>query len=570
MSNSLILTAYPLSASFESAVGASLGENASTITVAQLRSQGIAGMLHRLWSMRCDLIAIPIEEENSAALLPVLKLLAACTRSRSIWVVHPDLHREMVSRWHIAWDGLRFATASAACLWAAYRARRELSALLTLPRVASRTLPANGAVLYLKTNLWFGIKAGGSVGHIAGVVNGLQRLGYPVTFASAEPPVMIDDCVKVLPVQPPTAFGLPYELNNYRFQQGFERTLDSGVAMASADLIYQRLSAANYLGVVLSRRHRLPLVVEYNGSEVWVAKHWGQGMRFQKLAEMAEEAMLRHAHLVVTISAVLRDDLIAKGVEPARIVCYPNCIDPGVFSPERFSQDERDTLRARHGIPSDATVVAFIGTFGQWHGAEVLAEAIARLHALERKWLAQHKVHFLLVGDGLKMPQVRATIEGSGASAICTLAGLVPQDQAALHLAAADILVSPHVPNPDGTRFFGSPTKLFEYMAMEKGIVASNLDQIGEVLSPGLSAGVLPTDAPQEGAPELAVLCEPGCLEDLVRGLKFLVERRDWRARLGRNARLRALEKYTWGHHIQAILDGLDRMNPPGEPPHAS
>ena len=49
-------------------------------------------------------------------------------------------------------------------------------------------------------------------------------------------------------------------------------------------------------------------------------------------------------------------------------------------------------------------------------------------------------------------------------------------------LAACDVLASPHMGNPDGTRFFGSPTKLFEYMAMGRAIVASDLEQIGEVL----------------------------------------------------------------------------------------
>jgi glycosyltransferase involved in cell wall biosynthesis len=274
---------------------------------------------------------------------------------------------------------------------------------------------------------------------------------------------------------------------------------------------------------------------------------------------MAEEAMLLHAHLVVTISEVLRDELIERGVEPARIVCYPNCIDPAVFTPDRFSPDELQTLRARYDIPADSTVLAFIGTFGQWHGAEMLAQAIARLYVEERHWLTDHKVHFLLVGDGLKMPQVRTLIESSGAGGVCTLTGLVPQEQAALHLAAADILVSPHVPNSDGTRFFGSPTKLFEYMAMKKGIVASKLDQIGEVLSPGLDASDLPASPPGSDHPELAVLYEPGNLEGLMQGIRFLVERKDWRPHLGSNAHQRALEKYTWQHHVQAILDGLER-----------
>lgn len=275
---------------------------------------------------------------------------------------------------------------------------------------------------------------------------------------------------------------------------------------------------------------------------------------------MAEEAMLRHAHLVVTISEVLRDELIERGVEPARIVCYPNCIDPAVFTSARFSLAELQALRARYGISMDSTVLAFIGTFGQWHGAEMLAQAIAHLYVEERQWLKDRKVHFLLVGDGLKMPQVRSIIETAGAGGVCTLTGLVPQEQAALHLAAADILVSPHVPNSDGTRFFGSPTKLFEYMAMKKGIVASKLDQIGEVLSPGLDVSDLPASPPGSDHPELALLYEPGNLEGLIRGIRFLVERKDWQSHLGSNARQRALDKYTWRHHVQAILNGLESV----------
>ena len=87
---SIILTAYPLSAPFEHAVRNVIGQGAQTVTVAQLRSQGLTGLLRQLLSMRGDPIVLPIEEVNSSALLPVLKLLAGCTRSRSIHQLHED------------------------------------------------------------------------------------------------------------------------------------------------------------------------------------------------------------------------------------------------------------------------------------------------------------------------------------------------------------------------------------------------------------------------------------------------------------------------------------------------
>ena len=91
-----------------------------------------------------------------------------------------------------------------------------------------------------------------------------------------------------------------------------------------------------------------------------------------------------------------------------------------------------------------------------------------------------------MIGDGVKMPDVVRIIESAGHARPrgpdrhCPAVARAPS-----YLAACDILASPHVPNADGTPFFGSPTKLFEYMAMGKCIVASDLDQVGEILEHG-------------------------------------------------------------------------------------
>jgi glycosyltransferase involved in cell wall biosynthesis len=123
----------------------------------------------------------------------------------------------------------------------------------------------------------------------------------------------------------------------------------------------------------------------------------------------------------------------------------------------------------------------------------------------------------------------------------CVLTGLIPQEEGSEHLAACDILVASHKPNPDGTPFFGSPTKLFEYMAMGKGIVASNLNQIGEVLKHDHTAW----------------LVKPGDVESLMEGLKILIDDRVRRERLGQAARNEVVAKYTWKEHTRKIIETL-------------
>jgi glycosyltransferase involved in cell wall biosynthesis len=102
--------------------------------------------------------------------------------------------------------------------------------------------------------------------------------------------------------------------------------------------------------------------------------------------------------------------------------------------------------------------------------------------------------------------------------------------------------VAPHVRNPDGSPFFGSPTKLFEYMAMGRAIVASRLDQIGEVLD----------------GDQVAVLVEPGDPGALADALASLLDDPDRRCRLASAARDAAVRHHTWRAHTERIVAALE------------
>ena len=147
-----------------------------------------------------------------------------------------------------------------------------------------------------------------------------------------------------------------------------------------------------------------------------------------------------------------------------------------------------------------------------------------------------------MIGDGPMLPEARRRIEAAGVSTATVFTGRTRQEDGPAHLAACDILVSPHVPNPDGSRFFGSPTKLFEYMAMGRAIVASDLEQIGEVLEHDRTAWLVP----------------PGDVDGLVDGLRLLANDPARRQRLGAAAREVAVARHTWHEHTRRIIETLE------------
>jgi len=552
------IIAHPLSSEFQQKLQQTIGAPINYLLVSELRKLSLLNTFFTLRKLNATKILIPLEDSNSQTLLPTLSMLAAVAKTKSIEIVYPDFVRKNNKRSHIIKNFFQVIVASCKSLIAAQKSQHQLKNLLATKRINVSANNPSAITMYLNANLWFGVKAGGSVGHIAGIVNNLADQGFKMQYASVGGKTLINPTIPFTQIHPPKFFGIPTELNYYFFNHLVFKQLSNEYQNLPIHFIYQRNSLANYAGVMLSRHFKTPLVLEYNGSEAWVAKNWGKPLKFHNLAVMAEEANLKHAHLIVTVSDVLRDELIARGVAAEKIVSYPNCIDPKIFNPDLFSKQQCLELRQRYNIAQDATVLTFVGTFGAWHGVEILAKAINSLINHQEAWLQKNKVRFLLVGDGQKMAEVKQILNHhKSLNSYVTLTGLVAQAEAPTYLAASDILLSPHIANADGSKFFGSPTKLFEYMAMGKAILASDLDQIGEVLKNSLSINQCPTQPPSVENSELAMLCKPGNIEELVAGIRFLVENREWREQLGANARKEALAKYTWEQHVNAFLTKL-------------
>jgi glycosyltransferase involved in cell wall biosynthesis len=397
-----------------------------------------------------------------------------------------------------------------------------------------KPLDLSRAPLYLRTDLSFGVRAGGSVGHIAGVVNNLDSFAAPPILLTTDDVPTVKPAIEVHVIEPSEEFWNFKELPMFVMNEAAERAADRVLRNRDISFVYQRYSTNNYSGISIARQRGVPFVLEYNGSEVWVGRHWGSRLRYEGLASRIEQLNVRSADLVVVVSRALADQLAEAGIDPARILTNPNGVDPDRYRPDIDGRG----VRAACGWDREV-VIGFIGTFGPWHGAGILARAFAGLRVTDADLMAP--VRLLMIGEGATLPSVRRMLDERGASAATVFTGLVPQERGPEYLAACDVLVAPHVPNQDGTPFFGSPTKLFEYMAMGKGIVASDLDQIGEVIEHG----------------QTGWLVQPGNVDALAAGLRTLVTDAGLRARLGVAARARVLERHTWREHTRRTIEKL-------------
>ena len=392
------------------------------------------------------------------------------------------------------------------------------------------------SVLFLRTDHWFSVKSGGSIAHLSGVICGLRAFGYETHVVSTDQIRGIEEDEQFHLCEPTYKLcrNIP-NISEILYNDQLLSFIDEHWPVWVPSIIYQRYSLGNYTGAVLKKKYAVPYICEYNGSFLWMGRHWGKGkLLHEKLINRIELLNLNTADLVTVGSQPMKDELVKRGIESEKIFVNPNGVDP-----ERYSPDiDGSGIRRQHNLDGK-TVIGFIGTFGKWHGAEVLAEAFGRL--LQEYPDYRNKVRLLMIGDGIMMPEVKARLKKLEVGESATLTGLIPQEEGPSHLAACDIFVASHVPNRDGTPFFGSPTKLFEYMAMGKGIVASDLNQIGEVLKHDYTAW----------------LVKPGDIDSLMIGLKTLIDDEPRRVKLGKAAREEVVAKYTWKEHTRKIIEKL-------------
>ncbi len=249
---------------------------------------------------------------------------------------------------------------------------------------------------------------------------------------------------------------------------------------------------------------------------------------------------------IVTISQGLTKAFLQEGFSQNELLTSPDGVDLEEFS-LGISQEE---ARKKTSLPLDKKIILYSGQLFEWKGAASLLEVARNFQfsifpdgeAIEDPRQSRDNfqnnlkdVLFVFVG-GMPTDIENFRKKAEGLKNVLLL-GQRPHKEIPYFLKSADVLVLPNKKDGQISEFYTSPLKLFEYMAAERPIVASDLPSLREILNENNS-----------------VLVKPDNASALADGLKLVLSDDALADRISQKA-FEDVQKYSWQERAQKIIN---------------
>ncbi len=215
-----------------------------------------------------------------------------------------------------------------------------------------------------------------------------------------------------------------------------------------------------YLGMRQAKKNNIPFVY-------YLIDHLHTLLRgrFKRtIAKQFEKNTLKGADKILVINKGLRDYAAEMGGDINKISIIPAGVDPERFNPHV----DGSAIREKYGIKKDEVLLFFMGWIYEFSGMKEVAESLSTTD--------YEKIKLMIVGEGdLYEPLVRMKSE-KNLDGRFILTGRVPFGDIPKYLAAADICLLPAHKNEIMMNIV--PIKIYEYMAMGKPVIATELPGI--------------------------------------------------------------------------------------------
>ncbi len=366
--------------------------------------------------------------------------------------------------------------------------------------------------------------------HIQSIVNALRELGHEVVVVGPSKKELGrgggNGNVSILSRVKKTVPAFCFELLQIGYNLVTYLRMRKAIRNFKPDFIYERYALYNFGGIAAAKHSKTRLILEVNTA---YATAWAKYFKiyFQQLADRIEKNIFMSADALITVTSPLKKELEDKGVR-GRIEVMQNAIDLSKFDRTLSSNG----LKKELGYGPRNCVVGFVGSLNKWHGIDLLMAAIPRI-------LKENKdVRFLIVGDGLMRGEFQEYVKKNKLEDCVKFVGKKPHQDIPQFVGVMDIGLMPN------SNDYGSPMKIFEYMAMGKVVVAPELPTITEVIDNRKDGILFPALDVEKFAGEIADLSKDS----------------EKRRRIGTAAYQKVSTQYTWLNNARGIIKLYDEF----------
>jgi len=375
--------------------------------------------------------------------------------------------------------------------------------------------------------------------HITGVFDAIEKIGHKAKMLSfpgavadlkkdtSPSKVVLGDKLSLNPLKflANNTKNLPafvFELFEMAYNVIALPRLIKAIKLHKSDLVYERYSLYMFASIIAAKITGVDLVIEVNDS---VLVERVRPLKFKRLATFFEKWIFSNVDGIIFISTYFQK--LAEANYPN---IAPSKVCPNAVNLDHFIISDMDKSASKEKLDlSGKTVVGYVGAFVDWHGIDWFVEGI-----VER--LKDHPdLVLLLVGDGDSYGSVEQCIRDADVEDQVVLTGRVPHIQVPEYLKAMDFGILPD------SNYYGSPMKLFEFMAMKVPMVAPDFSPIAEVVTDGVNSW----------------LFEANNHSDCIDRVLSLVDQFEEIERVGLGARRYIEEKGQWIHNAQAIMASI-------------
>jgi glycosyltransferase involved in cell wall biosynthesis len=262
------------------------------------------------------------------------------------------------------------------------------------------------------------------------------------------------------------------------------------------------------------------------GPELFEAKFGKRSGLLYQMARFFERCSFRVADVCIATNESFKEIAVVRGgKDPKNVFVVRNCPDLAKFRrpegliPNKFGR---------------SLLVTYVGFMGTQDGLDLLVESIEHIVKRENR----QDTHFVLIGGGTVIPQLRATVGKKNLGDYVTLTGQVSHDEVAAYLSNGDVGVAPDPKNAMNDN--STMVKIFEYMAFSLPVVLFDLKEGRNIAGPA------------------ALYASPNDPIDFANQITKLLNCKELREKLGRSGRKRIEERLNWAVEKTSLIQAYD------------